>query len=143
MDGLAIEPYLDAEAVVARGGSEHLDDFYIVAGIGIRARQQIADHVIIINRGKMVRSGRLRDLLAAGRQVEILADRVPEDLPWLRTATVEPAPRGVRILVDVAGKREAVESLWAAGCDVIAMTPLRSTLEELFLKEVDQPGGAQ
>jgi hypothetical protein len=49
----------------------------------------------------------------------------------------------VRILVDVAGKREAVESLWAAGCDVIAMTPLRSTLEELFLKEVDQPGGAQ
>jgi ABC-2 type transport system ATP-binding protein len=105
--------------------------------------EQIADHVIIINRGKMVRSGRLRDLLAAGRQVEILADRVPEDLPWLRTATVEPAPRGVRILVDVAGKREAVESLWAAGCDVIAMTPLRSTLEELFLKEVDQPGGAQ
>jgi hypothetical protein len=36
-----------------------------------------------------------------------------------------------------------VESLWAAGCDVFAMTPQRSTLEELFLKEVDPPGAAQ
>ena len=107
--------------------------------------EQIADHVIIINRGKMVRSGLLRDLLATGGQVEILADRVPEELAQstLRGAIVEPAPQGVRVLVDVTRKREAVESLWAAGCDVIAMTPLRSTLEELFLKEVDRPGGAQ
>ena len=107
--------------------------------------EQIADHVIIINRGTMVRSGLLRDLLATGGQVEILADRVPEELAQstLRGAIVEPAPQGVRVLVDVTRKREAVESLWAAGCDVIAMTPLRSTLEELFLKEVDRPGGAQ
>ena len=107
--------------------------------------EQIADHVIIINRGKMVRAGRLQDLLASGGQVEILADRVPEELAQstLRGATVEPATHGVRILVEAARKREAVESLWAAGCDVIAMTPVRSTLEELFLKEVDSPGGAQ
>lgn len=107
--------------------------------------EQIADHVIIINRGKMVRSGSLRELLASGGQVEILADRVPEELRQasLRGAIVEPAPQGVRILVEPARKREAVEALWAAGCDVIAMTPQRSTLEELFLKEVDRPGVAQ
>jgi ABC-2 type transport system ATP-binding protein len=107
--------------------------------------EQIADHVIIINRGKMVRSGRLQDLLAGGGQVEILADRVPEELlqSSLRGATVTPATQGVRILVEVSRKREAVESLWSAGCDVIAMTPLRSTLEDLFLKEVDQPGGSK
>ncbi len=107
--------------------------------------EQIADHVIIINRGKMVRSGRLQDLLATGAQVEILADRVPQELTQsvLRGAIVEPTPAGVRVLVDTAHKRETVEALWAAGCDVIAMTPLRSTLEELFLKEVDRPGGAQ
>ena len=107
--------------------------------------EQIADHVIIINRGKMVRSGRLQDLLATGAQVEILADRVPPELTQstLRGAIVEPTPAGMRVLVDTARKRETVEALWAAGCDVIAMTPLRSTLEELFLKEVDQPGGAQ
>jgi ABC-2 type transport system ATP-binding protein len=107
--------------------------------------EQIADHVIIIDRGKMVRSGRLQDLLATGGKVEILADRIPEELAQttLHSAVVETAPEGVRILVDAGLKREAVESLWAAGCDVIAMHPLRSTLEELFLKEVDQRGGAQ
>ena len=43
--------------------------------------------------------------------------------------------------MEPARKRETVEALWAAGCDVIAMTPQRNTLEDLFLKEVDQPGG--
>ena len=107
--------------------------------------EQIADHVIIINRGKMVRSGRLKDLLATGGQVEIIADRVPEEMVQglLRGVTMEPGPQGIRVLVEVARKREVVESLWAAGCDVVAMTPLRSTLEELFLKEVDRRGGAQ
>jgi ABC-2 type transport system ATP-binding protein len=105
--------------------------------------EQIADHVIIINRGKMVRSGSLRDLLASGGQVEIVADRVPDALrqSTLRGAVVEPVQQGVRVLVDAARKRETVEALWAAGCDVIAMTPQRNTLEDLFLKEVDQPGG--
>jgi len=107
--------------------------------------EQIADHVIIINRGKMVRSGKLQELLASGGQVEILADRVPEELLQgpLRGAMVTTGPQGARILVELARKREAVEALWAAGSDVLAMTPLKSTLEELFLKEVDQPGAAK
>jgi ABC-2 type transport system ATP-binding protein len=106
--------------------------------------EQIADHVIIINRGKTVRSGKLSELLAGGGQVEIVADRVPQELrqSTLRGAIVESTPQGVRVLVDAARKRETVEALWTAGCDVIAMTPQRSTLEELFLKEVDRPGGA-
>jgi hypothetical protein len=88
----------------------------------------------------MVRSGRLQDLLAGGSQVEIVADRVPDELAQtaLRGVAMEPVAQGVRLLVEAARKREAVESLWAAGCDVIAMNPLRSTLEELFLKEVDR-----
>jgi len=105
--------------------------------------EQITDHVIIINRGKMVRSGSLRDLLASGGQVEIIADRVPDELrqSTLQGAAIEPVQQGVRVLVEPARKRETVEALWAAGCDVIAMTPQRNTLEDLFLKEVDQPGG--
>jgi len=108
--------------------------------------EQIADHVVIINRGKLVRAGSLSDLLAAGNRVEILADRLPEDLEQSAAAwgvTVERGPDGVSLLVDAARKRETVEALWTAGCDVIAMNPLRRTLEELFLKEVDSGGGAQ
>jgi hypothetical protein len=74
-----------------------------------------------------------------------VADRVPDELrqSTLSGAIVEPVQEGVRFLVDAARKRQAVEALWAAGCDVIAMTPQRNTLEELFLKEVDTPGGAK
>ena len=108
--------------------------------------EQIADRVVIIDRGKLVRTGKLDEMLATGDRVEISADRVPEE--WeksavLAGASVERGQHGVRILVDSARKRETVESLWAAGCDVVAMNPLRSTLEELFLKEVDQRGGAK
>jgi len=103
--------------------------------------EQICDRVVIIDRGKLVRTGRLEDMLASGNRVEIAADRVPdgfEQSPAGEGATVERAANGVLILVDASRKRETVEMLWAAGCDVTAMNPLRSTLEELFLKEVDR-----
>lgn len=108
--------------------------------------EQIADNVVIINRGKMVRSGRLSEMLATGDRVEILADRVPDG--WEESVrgqgvSLERLPHGVRLLVDAARKRQTVETLWTAGCDVTSMIPLRSTLEELFLKEVDQRGGVK
>ena len=96
---------------------------------------------MIIDRGKLVRTGRLEDMLAGGNRVEIAADRVPdgfEQSPSGVGATVERGAHGVRILVEAARKRETVETLWAAGCDVTSMNPLRSTLEELFLREVDR-----
>jgi ABC-2 type transport system ATP-binding protein len=105
--------------------------------------EQIADRAIIIDHGKLVRAGRLDDMLAAGNRVEIVADRLPEGAALPAGASVESGPHGVRILVDGALKRETVERLWAAGCDVLAMNPLRSTLEELFLKEVDSGGGSK
>jgi len=103
--------------------------------------EQICDRVVIIDRGKLVRTGRLEDMLASGNRVEIAADRVPDGFEQSATgegAVVERAAHGVRILVDASRKRETVEMLWSAGCDVTAMNPLRSTLEELFLKEVDR-----
>ena len=102
--------------------------------------EQICDRVVIIDHGKLVRTGRLEDMLASGNRVEIAADRVPDGFEQSAAgqgAAVERGPHGARILVDEARKRETVEALWAAGCDVTSMNPLRSTLEELFLKEVD------
>jgi hypothetical protein len=50
-----------------------------------------------------------------------------------RGAAIERGAQNVRVLVDPALKREAVERLWAAGCDVVSMYPVRSSLEDLFL----------
>jgi ABC-2 type transport system ATP-binding protein len=108
--------------------------------------EQIADRAIIINRGKLVRAGRLDEMLGAGNRVEISVDSLSAELeaaPALAGASIERGPHGVRIQVDVARKRETVEVLWTAGCDVVAMNPLRSTLEELFLKEIDSEGARQ
>jgi Holliday junction resolvase len=40
------------------------------------------------------------------------------------------------LTADASLKRELVETLWNAGCDVISMNPVKSTLQELFLKLV-------
>src|ERR1039457_1189397 len=86
--------------------------------------EQFADRVIILDRG--------------GR-VAILVDSLPEEMEQFlseRGAAIERGVPGVRVLVDPALKREAVERLWAAGCDVVSMYPVKSSLKDLFLKLV-------
>jgi ABC-2 type transport system ATP-binding protein len=106
--------------------------------------EQICDRAIIIDRGQMVRAGTMDELLGSGDRVEILANQLPEQmepvfLEW--GAGIEREAHGVRIAIDTAHKRQVAETLWAAGCDVISITPMRSSLEELFLKLVGSGGG--
>lgn len=105
--------------------------------------EQICDRVIIIDRGRVVQAGALREMLAAeGNRVEIIVDQLPEDVEQAvreRGATVERDANQVRIATDAPQKRAMAEMLWARGCDVISLTPMKSSLEEMFLKVV---GGA-
>jgi hypothetical protein len=57
-------------------------------------------------------------------------------------ASLEREAHRVRIAVDVAHKRALAEMLWASGCDVVSLTPMKSSLEDTFLKLVAE-GGAQ
>ena len=107
--------------------------------------EQICDRVIIIDRGRLVRAGTLDELLGPSDSVEVVADRLPEPMePILAEwgAAVERGARGVRIVTSAARKRELAERLWATDCDVISITPLRSSLEQLFLKLVGGDGQA-
>ena len=101
--------------------------------------EQFADRVIIIDRGRLIREGSLAEMLDRGGRVAILVDSLPEEMEQFlseRGAAIERGVPGVRVLVDPALKREAVERLWAAGCDVVSMYPVKSSLEDLFLKLV-------
>jgi ABC-2 type transport system ATP-binding protein len=105
--------------------------------------EQICDRVIIIDRGRLVRAGTMNELLGAGDSVEIVVDRLPEDMEPIVTAwqgSIDRGAHGVRITISAVRKRELTEKLWAAGCDVISFTPVRSSLEELFLKLVSDGG---
>jgi ABC-2 type transport system ATP-binding protein len=106
--------------------------------------EQICDRVIIIDRGRLVRAGALQQMLAEGDRVEIIVDRLPADLETAvkqHGASVEREPNRVRIHVDAAQKRVLADMLTAGGCDVISLMPMKSSLEEIFLKLVG--GGAE
>jgi len=101
--------------------------------------EQICDRAIIINKGRLVRMGSLNELLGTGDLVEIVADQLPAEMePVLAGwgATIERGAQGVRITVPAARKREMAEKLWAAGCDVVSLVPVRSSLEDLYMKLV-------
>jgi len=101
--------------------------------------EQICDRVIIIDRGRLVQAGALQEMLAEGTRVEIIVDQLPEDLePAVREAggSVERQANRVCIATDTEHKRALAEMLWARGCDVISLTPMKSSLEEMFLKVV-------
>jgi len=105
--------------------------------------EQICDRVIIIDRGRLVRAGPLQQMLAEGNRVEIVVDQLAEDLEAVlkeRGASVEREANRVRITVDSGQKRAFAEMLWAAGCDVVSLTPAKSSLEEMFLKLVGGGG---
>lgn len=101
--------------------------------------EQICDRAIIINKGRLVRTGSLNELLGKGDQVEIVADQLPAALEPLLAecgAELERSASGVRITVPAIRKRELAEKLWAAGIDVVSIVPVRSSLEDLYMKLV-------
>ena len=101
--------------------------------------EQMCDRAVIINRGRLVQTGSLSELLRTGDQVEIVTDQLPSAMdPVLAEwgATIERGGPGVRITLAAARKRELAEKLWAAGCDVVSMAPVRSSLEDLYMKLV-------
>jgi ABC-2 type transport system ATP-binding protein len=102
--------------------------------------EQICDRIVIIDRGRLVRAGRLQEMLDTGDRVELVADRITEEVEQAAVArgvVVEHGPQSVRIVLHAAGKREMAEALWGAECDVVSINPLRSSLEEVFLKVVE------
>ncbi len=101
--------------------------------------EQICDRVIIIDRGYMVRAGALHEMLAEGNRVEIIVDHLPEELEQAAKdigASVDREASRVSLSVDTVHKRALAEMLWAGGCDVLSLTPTKSSLEDMFLKLV-------
>jgi ABC-2 type transport system ATP-binding protein len=105
--------------------------------------EHVCDRVIIINRGRVVRAGALLEMLAGGDRVETVVDQLPEGLERAvreMGASVERLTSGVRIVAERAQARPLAEMLWAGGCNVLSITPMKNSLEETFLKLVEEPG---
>lgn len=98
--------------------------------------EMVCDRVAFLRRGKLVREGTLDQLLQR-QGTEVVATGLPPDF-------APPVPNGYRaaregdrltvLLPDHDLVRPVVQSIFAAGGNLVAVTPKRESLEELFMR---------
>lgn len=103
--------------------------------------EAMCDRVTILNRGRLIESGKLSDILKTrGNQLEAVVSGVNEQtLAELKRFAVklQPTPEGARVwLEDDRAVSRLLELTHQAGGRLVSVTPARESLEELFVREV-------
>lgn len=99
----------------------------------------LCDRVAIMKRGKLSHLGALTDLSQQVSGVEVIvtgvtADTLSKSLPQNREFQIAPSPAGLRIEVpDEKSVDDVIVALRHAGGKLVAVQPLKQSLEELFL----------
>jgi ABC-2 type transport system ATP-binding protein len=103
----------------------------------------VCDRVAIIDRGKVIATGQLHDLLAAGREIEVEAGDVsPNALRALQeiSQSLEAVDGRIRMQVPT---RETIplvaETLVRHGARIYSVSP-RGSLEDLFIRVIEEEG---
>lgn len=102
--------------------------------------ERICDRVAIINKGVIVRQGKLDDLLSGGR-IEIIADgvgrEIADQVKAMTNATV--SFHEGRLIVDMPEENDpnsVVDSVRGVKGRLVSITPRRKRLEDLFIETV-------
>lgn len=106
--------------------------------------ENICDSVSIVNQGKTAREGRLSDLLAVAGLTRItLRGEDPATLEALESVARDIVQRDGETVADVESPRTyaALETARSLGVEVISVTPLRHSLEDLFLETIRETSG--
>ena len=106
--------------------------------------EQVCDRVIIIDHGRVAGAGTMQQMLVENNRAEIVVDQISAELETTlveKGAQILRETNRARILCDSVLKREVVEALWANGCDVVSLAPMKTSLEDTFLKLVGKAGG--
>jgi ABC-2 type transport system ATP-binding protein len=104
--------------------------------------EMTCDTVAIVNRGRIVRQGSMEELLKTQARVELqLQQKSPEVAAALQRIALNVSANTTTITVDLASEDDiprVVEEAVKAGGKVIAVTPYRMSLEELFVRTVEE-----
>ncbi len=98
--------------------------------------EQICDRIAFLDHGKLLRHGPLTTFLEDSGHIEVVIQGLPAEsealLPYqqYRRGFSE---NGLHFVMPVLLQRELIEQAWAAGGTLKSVTPLRRTLEELFM----------
>lgn len=98
--------------------------------------EQICDRLAIVIKGRVARVGTLAELLEAQDRFVITAKGID-------ALMFEGTPQNgfIKITVPALNQRRMIEKIWLAGGEVIAVNPIRRTLEDLFVELANQNGG--
>lgn len=100
--------------------------------------EQICDRLAIVIKGRVARVGSRSELLEAQDRFVITARGI--DALMFEGATQNGY---IKITVPALKQRETIEQIWLAGGEVIAVNPVRQTLEDLFVELAHQNGGSR
>jgi ABC-2 type transport system ATP-binding protein len=105
--------------------------------------EQVCDHVVILDRGRVVHSGSLADL-AAGAEVRVTLDRMDDDalvvLQGFGRIAAQDADTALVALDDVAAVPALAAALVSRGHGIRALVPLQRSLEDVFVDLVGTAG---
>jgi ABC-2 type transport system ATP-binding protein len=108
--------------------------------------ETLCRRVAVVAGGRLVASGRLSDILAfevRGWEL-VVSDLTPEVLARLgsvvrRATEISPGRYALELSVEQSPER-ILTDLTAAGAKLVSLNPLRSTLEDFFVKQVAEAG---
>ncbi len=92
----------------------------------------VSDRIAFLHEGRLLRYGRLNDLLASTEQMEIVLTSFVPDAEFLGRWGTESAPGLWRI--SAMETRRFLEAAWARGAVLVSATPVRGDLTEMFLE---------
>lgn len=100
--------------------------------------EQICDRLAIVIKGRVVRVGTIAELLEAQDRFVITAKGID-------ALIFEGAQQNgyIKITVPALHQRSTIEKIWLAGGEVVAVHPIRRTLEDLFVELAHQNGGSR
>jgi ABC-2 type transport system ATP-binding protein len=103
--------------------------------------EALCDRVAILNRGKLVKEGRLDEILDVSvRAVELMVDSLSEALESELGSLIRNVRRlGQRAQLELESEGavdEAIELIRKHNAHLVSLSPVKQTLEEYFVKEV-------
>jgi ABC-2 type transport system ATP-binding protein len=92
----------------------------------------VSDRIAFLHEGRLLRYGRLEELLASSGLVEVVLSGFMPDAEFLGQWGSESEPGAWRI--SATETRKFLEAAWARGATLVSVTPVRGDLTELFLE---------
>jgi ABC-2 type transport system ATP-binding protein len=103
----------------------------------------VCDRISIMNYGKLVKMGRVEDLIAEGR-TEVTAESVPAEVTGrLQAVTPEVKSENGHLVVTCADEtivNDVIDMIRNAQGRILSVVPLKRTLEEIFVETVGAAG---